>query len=132
MSFSVEWSKAAAKQLLKIPKKQRLIILSWVQEHLDGCEDPRLAPNGKQLQGTDSGWRWRVGVYRLLGRIEDGKAVIEVVRVGHRQGVYKNMPRIQPSQSQPDRSQRHHHRLPQAALLSNPAEYWQHPNCEIV
>ena len=55
MSFSVEWSKAASKQLLKIPKKQRLIILSWVQEHLDGCEDPRLAPNGKQLQGTGSG-----------------------------------------------------------------------------
>lgn len=94
MSFSVEWSKAAAKQLVKIPKKQRLIVLSWVQEHLNGCEDPRLAPNGKQLQGTDSGWRRRVGVYRILGRIEDGKAVVEVVRVGHRQGVYKNMPRI--------------------------------------
>lgn len=62
MSFSVEWSKAATKQLLSIPKKQRLIILSWVQEHLDGCEDR--------------------------------KAVIEVVRVGHRQGVYKNMPRL--------------------------------------
>ena len=43
MSFSVEWSKAATKQLLSIPKKQRLIILSWVQEHLDGCEDPRRA-----------------------------------------------------------------------------------------
>lgn len=92
MSFSVEWSKAATKQLLSIPKKQRLIILSWVQEHLDGCEDPRRAPNGKQLQGTDFGWRWRVGVYRILARIEDRKAVIEVVRVGHRQGVYKNMP----------------------------------------
>lgn len=31
---------------------------------------------------------------RILARIEDGKAVIEVVRVGHRQGVYKNMPRL--------------------------------------
>ena len=52
MSFSVEWSKVATKQLLNIPKKQRLIILYWIQEHLDGCEDPRRAPNGKQLQGT--------------------------------------------------------------------------------
>ena len=51
MSFSVVWSKAATKQLLNIPKKQRLIILSWVQENLDGCDDPRRAPNGKQLQG---------------------------------------------------------------------------------
>ena len=70
------------------------VILSWVQEQLDGCEDPRRASNGKQLQGTDSGWRWRVGVYRILARIEDRKAVIEVVRVGHRQGVYKSMPRL--------------------------------------
>lgn len=94
MTFRVEWSKSATKQLLIIPKKQRIIILSWVQEHLDGCEDPRREPNGKQLQGTDSGWRWRVGVYRILGRIEDGKAVIEIMRIGHCRGVYENMPRM--------------------------------------
>ena len=55
---------------------------------------PAARTEWKQLQGTDSGWRWRVGVYRILARIEDGKAVIEVVRVGHRQGVYKSMPRL--------------------------------------
>lgn len=93
MSFSVEWSGTAAKQLLKIPKKQRLIILSWVQDYLDEFEHYCLWPCAKNLQGT-SGWRSRVGVYRILGRIEDGKAVIKVVRVGHRQGVYKNMPRL--------------------------------------
>ena len=31
MTFRVEWSKAAAKQLVKIPKKERLIIMAWVQ-----------------------------------------------------------------------------------------------------
>jgi len=35
----------------------------------------------------------RVGVYRILGKFEGKRAIIEVVRVGH-QGVYKNMPRI--------------------------------------
>ena len=94
MSFSVEWSGTAAKQLLKIPKKQRLIILSWVQDYLDEYEDYLLFPCAKNLQGAERGWRSRVGVYRILGRIEDGKAVIKVVRVGHRQGVYKNMPRL--------------------------------------
>ena len=84
MSFSVEWSKTAAKQLLKIPKKQRLIILSWVQDYLDEFEHYCLWPCANKLQGADRGWRSRVGVYRILGRIEDGKAVIEVVRVGHR------------------------------------------------
>lgn len=93
MSFSVEWSKAAAKQLLKIPKKQRLIILSWIQDYQDEFEHYRLWPCAKALQGSESGWRSRVGVYRILGRFEGRKAIIEVVRVGH-QGVYKNMPRI--------------------------------------
>lgn len=68
MSWKVEWSKAATKQLLKIPKKQRLLIAAWVANNLDGCEDPRLVQNAKQLQGADSGWRWRVGSYRVLGK----------------------------------------------------------------
>lgn len=83
MSFSVEWSKAAAKQLLKIPKKQRLIILSWIQDYLDESEHYCLWPCAKALQGSESGWRSRVGVYRILGRFEGRKAIIEVVRVGH-------------------------------------------------
>lgn len=55
-------------------------------------------PAPRTERKTASGYRFRlalaVGVYRILARIEDGKAVIEVVRVGHRQGVYKNMPRL--------------------------------------
>lgn len=50
MSFSVEWSKTAAKQLLKIPKKQRLIILSWVQDYLDEYEDYLLFPCAKSFR----------------------------------------------------------------------------------
>lgn len=75
------------------PEKQRLIILSWVQDYLDEFEHYCLWPYAKALQGSESGWRSRVGVYRIPGRFEGRKAIIEVVRVGH-QGVYKNMPRI--------------------------------------
>ncbi len=92
MSCRVEWSRGAAKQLLRMPKKQRLIVASWVRDNLDGCDDPRRPPNGRQLAGTDSGWRWRVGSCRILGTIEDDRLVIAVVRVGHRQGIYKNLP----------------------------------------
>lgn len=87
MSFSVEWSKAAAKQLLKIPKKQRLIILSWIQDYLDEFEHYRLWPCAKAIQGSESGWRSRLGVYRILGRFEGRKALawrIEVDKVGQR------------------------------------------------
>lgn len=59
MSFSVEWSKAATKQLLSIPKKQRLIILSWVQEHLDGCEDPKVPPRRSRSKNQSHQMRFK-------------------------------------------------------------------------
>lgn len=93
MSFRVEWSRSATKDLLSIEKKQRLMIIKWVQENLEGCENPKAILGSKTLQGTKAGWRYRVGAYRLLTTINDGALVIDVVRVGHRQGVYKNLPR---------------------------------------
>ena len=94
MSWGVRWTKPAAKDILGIPKKQRLMILAWVEENLNGCDNPRSVHGGKQLRGTDCGWRWRVGSYRILGRLNDGSIEIEVVRVGHRQGVYNNLPKL--------------------------------------
>lgn len=92
MTYRVRWSKNATKELLRIPKKQRLFIVSWVEENLDDSENPKAL--GRQLQGTRSGWRWRVGSYRILGSIDDDILEIKVVRVGHRQGVYANIPKM--------------------------------------
>ena len=93
MSYEVEWSRSAAKELLSIEKKQRLMIIKWVEENLASCENPKSIPGSKALRGTKNGWRYRVGSYRILTTIDEGKLVIEVVRVGHRQGVYKNLPK---------------------------------------
>lgn len=93
MSYEVEWSRPATKELLSIEKKQRLMILKWVEENLAGCENPKSIPGSKALRGTGTGWRYRVGSYRILATIDEGKLIIEVVRVGHRQGVYKNLPK---------------------------------------
>ena len=90
MSYDVEWSRNATKELLSVEKKQRLMILKWVEENLVGCENPKTVPGSKALRGTRNGWRYRVGSYRILTTINEGKLLIEVVRVGHRQGVYKN------------------------------------------
>ena len=94
MSYRVEFTNAAMKGIVRIPKKQRLILMSWISDNLDGCDNPRAVPGGKQIRGSDRGWRWRVGSYRILGRIEDDVLSIKVVRAGHRQGVYDNMPKL--------------------------------------
>lgn len=94
MSWHVRWTKPAQKGLRKIPKKQRAMLLSWVEKNLDDCNDPRAIQGGKPIQGSDNGWRWRVGSYRILGQILDDEIVINIVRVGHRQGVYGNLPKL--------------------------------------
>jgi len=92
MAYRVTVTKRAKKQLEDIPAKQRQLVLAWIQKNLVGCENPRLVEGSKQIKGTAAGWRYRVGSYRILARIVDSELVIEVVRVGHRQGVYSNLP----------------------------------------
>ena len=51
------------------------------------CENLRLY--GKALHGEHSDkWRYRVGDYRILAKIEDGLLLIIVVEVGHRKDIY--------------------------------------------
>jgi mRNA interferase RelE/StbE len=44
---------------------------------------------GKALQGRLTGfWRYKIGEYRILCRIEDRRSTIVVVAVGHRGNIY--------------------------------------------
>lgn len=44
----------------------------------------------KPLTGPKSGsWRYRVGDYRIICKIEDHKMVVLVIELGHRSEVYK-------------------------------------------
>lgn len=70
------------------------MVIAWMAENLDNCERSKAVVGAKQIQGTRCGWRYRCGSYRILARLEDEELVIEVVRVGHRQGVYSNLPEM--------------------------------------
>lgn len=94
MNYTVTWTKRATKQLLSIPKKQRLMIIEWVKRNLENSDNPKAIDGAKMLQDTRSGWRFRAGSYRILASIIDSEVLIEIVRVGHRQGVYDNLPKM--------------------------------------
>lgn len=88
MSYHVEFSKRALKDLKKLDKSTAALILGWVRKNLEGCADPRV--HGKGLTANRSGeWRYRVGDYRLLAEIQDGKLIILMLTVGHRSEVYQ-------------------------------------------
>ncbi len=89
MKYRVEYTKTAVKQLKKMDKTIVTFILSFIEEKLVDCENPRLY--GKALQGNlNDKWRYRVGEYRILARIEDDTVIITVVEVGHRRDIYKD------------------------------------------
>ena len=67
-------------------------ILKFLYERLLASPDPSFDPRalGKALVGEMQGlWRYRVGDYRLICRIEDRAVTILVLEVGHRREIYR-------------------------------------------
>lgn len=88
MKYSVEYTLQAAKQLKKLDVYTRKLILSWIEKNLVDCKDPRI--HGKSLTANRSGqWRYRIGDYRIIARIQDDKVLILILEVGHRREIYK-------------------------------------------
>ncbi len=93
MAYKVEWTNRALRDLKKIDKTQRTIILAWVKKELETAENPCALSNAKPLEGVDSGWRWRIGTYRLVGTVDSEVVTITLFRAGHRRDVYRNLPK---------------------------------------
>ena len=86
--WSVEFDDRARKELRSLDAQAQREILRYLRERIATDEDPRRF--GKALSKELSGlWRYRVGNYRLICRIEDNVLVVLVVRVGHRREVYE-------------------------------------------
>lgn len=87
MSYKVEYSKVAHKQIIKLDNYTKVMLLNWITKNLVNCDDPR--QHGKALKGNlKNQWRYRVGNYRILCDIEDDRLVILVISVGHRKDIY--------------------------------------------
>lgn len=89
MVWKIEFDSAALKDLKRLDQTAQRRIVRYLRERIAIEENPcRL---GKALLGDKSGlWRYCVGDYRLLCRIEDKILTVLVIAVGHRSGVYKN------------------------------------------
>lgn len=78
----------AKKQLKKIDHTQGQIIVNWIDKNLVGTENPR--QYGKSLSGSlKEFWRYRVGSYRILAKIDDNVVTIFVIDIDHRNKVYR-------------------------------------------
>lgn len=89
MTWRVEWDDRARKELRKLDHPVQKEILKYLRTRIVESKNPRLF--GQNLSGNKTGlWRYRVGDYRLICRIEDDILVVLVVGVGHRKEVYES------------------------------------------
>lgn len=85
--YKVEYTPQVYKTLEKMDKFTKRIIVSWIEKNLVDCDNPRL--HGKPLTANRIGqWRYRIGDYRIIAKIEDNKLIILVITIGHRREVY--------------------------------------------
>jgi mRNA interferase RelE/StbE len=89
MACNVELSAKVDRELGKLDAKQAKGILKFLHERIAKLDDPRSI--GMALHGSRLGefWKYRVGDYRLICKIEDDRLIVLVLRVGHRKEIYR-------------------------------------------
>ena len=89
MAYNVELSESAERQLGKLDAPQAKRILKFLHQRVAKLDDPRSV--GEALHGSRLGefWKYRVGDYRLICKIEDDRLIVLVLRVGHRKEIYR-------------------------------------------
>lgn len=88
MAWTIELHPDAEKELKKLGRSEAARIIRTLEERIAPLDDPRAL--GAPLKGEHEGyWRWRIGDYRVIARIEDERVVILVIRIAHRREVYR-------------------------------------------
>jgi len=89
MAYRVELSEGVDRELDKLDAQHCQRILRFLNERVAKLDDPRSI--GQALRGSRLGefWKYRVGDYRLICRIEDDRLLILVLRLGHRREIYR-------------------------------------------
>ena len=89
MAWKVELDPAAVRDLDRLDRQVARRILNFLYERVARLDDPRAI--GQALQGPNFGelWKYRVGDWRIICKIEDERVTVLVLRIGHRSKVYK-------------------------------------------
>jgi mRNA interferase RelE/StbE len=89
MAWALIYSRQVERDLDDLDAPVRKRIMKFLDERLRKLEDPRSV--GEALKGSRYGelWKYRVGDYRIIAKIEDRVVQILIVRIGNRREVYR-------------------------------------------
>ncbi len=84
--YELRFKPSVAKDLRGIPSADVRLILARIETLR---EDPR--PPGSEKLSAQERYRLRQGDYRILYNVLDGQVIVEIVKVGHRREVYRDV-----------------------------------------
>jgi mRNA interferase RelE/StbE len=84
--YKLKYRRQARNYLARLPFKAKYRIIEKLHEIQNNPDDPALDVN--KLKG-ESGYRLRVGQYRIIYTRNDDQLIIEVVRIRPRGDIYK-------------------------------------------
>ena len=85
LTWEIKLTPKAHKELSKIDRQDAARIIRFLHERV--AENPTSI--GSPLKGQlRQFWRWRIGNYRILGKIEQAHLLVLVVKIGNRRDVY--------------------------------------------
>jgi len=88
LAWTVSFEPRALSELKKLDRSAQQRVVRFLQERIAGNHDPR--DFGKPLTGDKVGlWRYRIGNYRIVCRIDDDRRAVLVLRIAHRKDVYR-------------------------------------------
>ena len=89
MAWKVELSPQAERELQDLDPQHSKRILTFLHERVARLDDLRSI--GQALRGSRlwEFWKYRVGPFRLICKIEDDRLVVLVLRVGDRKEIYR-------------------------------------------
>ena len=86
-NFRIEVSTTAEKQIRKLPREAQIRVLQAIRP-LARQPTP---PGSRKVRGYDDVFRIRVGMYRVLYRVEGRRLLIIIVKIGNRRDVYRSL-----------------------------------------
>ncbi len=89
MAWQIEFDPDAVKDLKKLDRAVQARIIDFLKTRLAPMDNPRAI--GEALAGNKLGnyWKYRVGDWRIICDLQDGRIVVRVLRVGNRREVYR-------------------------------------------
>jgi mRNA interferase RelE/StbE len=89
LAWKIEFTEAALRQLEELDKSAAVRISKFLQQRIAPSKNPRSI--GQALKGERFGefWKYRVGDYRIIAKIQDDRLLVMILGIGHRREIYR-------------------------------------------